>query len=610
MLRRTFLATALLAPAIGACASTGADPLAELPLDPDSYARPNEARVRHVSLDLTADFQRQRMRGAATLTIAARPHAREIVLDAHRLDIESITTNLGETSWTIGAHDTRKGAPLTIAITPGVHTIRIVYESGENAGALQWLAPAQTASAKPFLFSQGQSILNRSWIPLQDTPGVRITYDARIVAPADLVAVMSAEMLTPEGEAAAGGRAFRFRMPQPIPSYLIAVAIGELTHRDVGARTGVWAEPGVADIAAREFEDMPRMMQVAEALYGPYRWGRYDVLVLPASFPFGGMENPRVTFATPTLLAGDKSLVDVIAHELAHSWSGNLVTNAVWADGWLNEGFTSYIDDRICEDLFGEEQALMARALAWAELEREIARNTPDTTRLYGAASRVAYTKGALFLHTIERFIGRDRTDRYLRSYFDRHAFGPMTTAQFLADFRSHIVRGDSDLDARLMLDQWAYEPGLPANAEQPQSPAFARVDAAVAAFVAGGAANAPWRTWGAQEQQRYLESMPRALSAERLAALQAAYALNETGNAEVLFDWLELALRNGYEPAAAAAERFLTSMGRAKFVRPLYQALWDQGPWGRALAQRIYARARPLYHPIVQAQVDRIVAA
>lgn len=610
MLRRTLLATAIAAPTLGACATTAShvDPLTALPADPDSYAHPNEARVTHVSLDLTADFERQLMRGSCTLSIAAKPDAREIVLDTLQLNISAVRTNLGEAQWRLGEHRDRHGAPLTIAIGPGVETITIAYESGPNAASLQWLEPAQTASNKQFLFSQGQSILNRSWIPMQDTPGVRITYDARIVAPDGLTAVMSAEMLTPRGEAAgAGQRAFRFRMPQRIPGYLIALAIGDLTHRDTGAGTGVWAEPSVADIAAREFDDMPRMVRVAEALYGAYRWGRYDVLVLPPSFPFGGMENPRLTFATPTLLAGDKSLNNVIAHELAHSWSGNLVTNAVWADGWLNEGFTSYIEERLCEELYGGEYTLQSQSLAWAEIQGYIANN--GVTTLYAPAgnSAVAYTKGALFLHTIERIIGRAALDRYLRSYFDRHAFQPMTTTQFLADFRAHVVRGDAALETQLLLDAWAYQPGLPANAQEPQPEGFVEVARAVAAFNAGGAPSDAWAGWTTFQRQRFLQTLPREMPAARLAALEGAYALNEAGNAEVLFDWLSLSLRNGFEPSAAPARRFLTRMGRNKFVQPLFRAMMAQGAWGQALARDIYAAARPTYHPIVQRNIDRI---
>jgi hypothetical protein len=360
------------------------------------------------------------------------------------------------------------------------------------------------------------------------------------------------------------------------------------------------------------------MMDVAEALYGPYRWGRYDVLILPPSFPYGGMENPRLTFLTPTFLAGDRSLVSLVAHELAHSWSGNLVTNAIWADGWLNEGFTSYIEGRIGEALFGAEHARMAEALSWADIQRALETVPTDGQRLHWVgevdpndnSSAITYDKGALFLRTVEGIIGRARIDAYLRSYFDRHAFQPMTTQQFLADFRRNIVRGDAGLEARLMLDQWAYEPGIPANAIAPVATGFAPVEAAVAAFNAGGPAPAAWADWNTMQRQRFLQTLPRELPAARLAALEGACGLNTIGNMEVRFDWLALAVKNGYAPAGAAVEQFLTEQGRGKFIRPLYRALMEQGSWGQALAQRIYARARATYHPLVQAGVDRIMAA
>jgi aminopeptidase N len=624
--RRTLLAAGLAAPALSACATSSAPAyednrasLTPLPHDPHSYARPDEARVLHVSLDLKADFARKVLEGAATLTIAARTDAREIVLDVDGLDIRSIHTEQGETAWTIGEHHPELGAPLAIAITEGVRTITIEYATSPEAGALQWLEPAQTASGKQFLFSQGQAILTRTWAPTQDSPGIRQTYNARIVAPEGLKVVMSAEMLTPDGEPAEGGRAFRFRMTNPVPIYLMSLAIGDLAFQAVSHRTGVWAEPSVIESATYECADMERMVRVAEALYGPYRWGRYDVLILPPSFPFGGMENPRLTFLTPTFIAGDRSLVSLIAHELAHSWSGNLVTNAVWADSWLNEGFTSYIEGRIGEALYGEERANMARVLDWAGIQRALREAPADAQRLHlegerGAEdnnSAIVYDKGALFLRTVEREAGRARFDAYLRSYFDRYAFQPMTTAQFLGDFRERVVAGDAALEARLQLDAWAYEPGLPSNAQEPHAAAFDQVAEAVAAFAAGGPpAAAAWEMWGTYERQRYLQTLPRELSRVQLDALESAFGLNETGNSEVLFDWLALAIRNGYEPCAASLESFLTRQGRGKFVRPLYRALMNQGLWGQALARRIYERARPTYHPIIVNGVDRIVTA
>ncbi len=620
--RRTLLATVCAAPALAACASAQleavAPPPRALPRDPHSHARPEIARVTHVALDLAADFERKVLAGVATLTIEAQTDAREIVLDVDGLRIATISTNLGATAWTIGEHREELGAPLSIALTPGVRTLTIAYETAPGAGALQWLEPAQTASGKRFLFSQGQSILTRTWIPTQDSPGIRQSYDARIVAPEGLKVVMSAEMLTPDGEPVAGGRAFRFRMTNPIPPYLIAIGIGDLAFHAIGARTGVYTEPSMIARAAYECADMERMLLTAEALYGPYRWGRYDVLILPPSFPFGGMENPRLTFLTPTFLAGDRSLVSLIAHELAHSWSGNLVTNALWADSWLNEGFTNYFEGRITEALYGEEIAAMQNVLAWTDIQRAIADNPPDLTRLHQIGERgaddnlsaIVYDKGALFVRTLERELGRARLDAYLRSYFDRHAFQPMTTQWFIADLRERVVAGDAGLEARLQLDSWAYAPGLPSNALEPRSTAFERVAAQLAAFNAGGTARAiPWASWGTFERQRFLQTLPRELASARLAELERALSLNATGNAEVLFDWLALAIANRFEPAMPAVEDFLTRQGRGKFVRPLYSGLMAQADWGIAHARRIYARARAGYHPIVQGGVDRIVA-
>jgi len=616
--RRTLLGATLAAPALSACATTDIRAaLPSLPHDPHSFAKPDEARVLNVSLDVRADFERKVIAGMCRLTIAARDDAREIVLDTRGLKIGSISGNGRELPFTIGESQPDLGAPLTIQLN-GAREITIAYESADNADALQWLTPAQTASGKPFLFSQGQAILTRTWAPTQDSPGIRQTYDVRLVVPEGLKAVMSAEMLTPDGEPVEGGRAFRFRMTNPVPIYLMSLGVGELVFGAVGPRTGVWTEPSVLERGLYECADMEAMVRTAEALYGPYRWGRYDVLILPPSFPYGGMENPRLTFLTPTFLAGDRSLVSLIAHELAHSWSGNLVTNAVWADSWLNEGFTSYFENRISEALYGEERAKMAQVLDWAGIQEAISTLPPEYQRLHlrtevesqGNTSPIVYDKGALFLRTIERTMGRQRFDAYLRSYFDRYAFQPMTTERFLADFRERAVRGDAALEQQLQLDTWAYEPGLPSNAEEPHAVTFDQVDAAVAAFNAGGAPDgSQWQSWGTYERQRFLQTLPRTLARARLDALEAAFNLNETGNNEVLFNWLELVVNNRYDLGLPTLERFLTSQGRGKFVRPLYRALWAQGDWGHAIARRIYAQARSGYHNLVSAAVDRILA-
>jgi aminopeptidase N len=586
--------------------------------DAYSYARPLEARVNHVALDLKADFAAKRIGGTATLDVQAKPDSKEIVLDSKGLEIAAVTDGEGKPlTWAVGASHPERGAPLTVQMGKA-RRIRIDYRSAPDAAALQWLTPEQTAGKKhPFLFSQGQSILNRTWIPTQDSPGIRQTWEARIVVPEQLRAVMSGERVTPEGEPApGGGRAFRFRMDKPVAPYLIALAAGDIGFRPLGPRTGVYAEPATLDRAAAELVDTEKMVDVAEKLYGPYRWGRYDMIVLPPAFPYGGMENPTLTFLTPTFIAGDRSLVGLVAHELAHSWSGNLVTNAVWPDSWLNEGFTSYFENRIMEALYGPKRASQEAALSWADMEsalKELGAGAPGT-RLHddsrtdeGGASGIVYDKGATFLRTIERTVGRERFDAYLRSYFDRHAFQPMTSARFLADLRANLVKGDKALEEKLKLDEWVYRPGLPANAARPDPAAFAPVDEAVRTFAAGGPAPAgPWAGWTTAERLRFVNGIPRELPQPRLAELDRALGLSQSGNSEILSAWLQLALANRYPPAVPAAERFLMSMGRGKFVTPIFRTLWGEGEWGRPVAERLYARARPLYHSVTTGQVDK----
>ena len=407
-------------------------------------------------------------------------------------------------------------------------------------------------------------------------------------------------------------------MTHPVAPYLIAIAVGDIAFRSLGPRTGVWTEPAMLDAAAAELRDTEAMVAAAERLYGPYRWGRYDMIVLPPSFPYGGMENPTLTFLTPTVIAGDRSLVSVIAHELSHSWSGNLVTNATWSDSWLNEGFTTYAENRIMEAIYGRHRAGQEEALSWDDMQaalRQLGATAPATALHHdlddpdGTSAGIIYDKGAIFLRTLERIVGRPRWDAYLRSYFDRHAFQPMTSAGFLADLRANLIRGDRALEERMQLDRWVYQPGLPDNAARPDPAAFAEVDAAVRAFDAGGAAaEVPFARWNWAERVRFLKAIPRRQSEARLAELDRAFHLADSGNSEVLFAWLRLALANRYQPAVPTAERFLSAMGRMRFVAPIFETLIGQGDWGRPIAERLYARTRPGYHSVTRERVDRLL--
>ncbi len=618
---RRLLFTVLLVGLAACTVDTGLEP--ELPDDPHSHANADEARVTHVALELTADFETETLAGTATLEIERVAGASELVLDTRALAIEDVRVPATEESleWSLGESDAVLGQPLTVALPPEADRIEVAYRTTDGAAAVQWLEPAQTSSGAPFLFTQGQAILTRTWIPTQDSPGIRQTYSASITVPEGLVAVMSAELLTPDGVPVEGGVRYDFRLENPIPPYLIALGIGDLAFREVGPRTGVWAEPQVVEAAAYEFGEMEAMLEAAEELYGPYRWGRYDVLVLPPSFPFGGMENPRLTFATPTILAGDRSLVSLIAHELAHSWSGNLVTNATWSDFWLNEGFTVYFENRIMEAVYGEDYARMLEQLGRAGLRAEIegelgGYESPETILHLGLEGRdpdegmtaIAYDKGAAFLRTIESVVGQERFDVFLHRYFDTFAFQPMTTEKFLAYLDEHLLSENEAWREAIRPEEWVHEPGLPDNMPEVESQAFAIAADQAARFEAGTATSElTTEGWSPHEWLHFLQSLPRELPEARLRALDAEYRLTESGNSEILFEWLRLAIANRYEPAFGALEDFLKEQGRRKFLRPLYQELGATA-WGTELAEKIYAGARPMYHTISRNSIDEVL--
>ncbi|MCY7281162.1 MAG: M1 family metallopeptidase [Sphingomonas bacterium] len=611
------------APKAESAAAPAIAPILDTPdaVDVHSYAKPLEARVTHLALDLAVDFSTKRIGGTATLDIAAKPGAASIILDDKGLEIEKIATADGAPlQYKVGAVDETLGAPLDIAIG-AARKIVITYKSAPGAGALQWLTPAQTAGKKQsYLFSQGQAIENRTWIPTQDSPGIRQTWEARITVSQPLTAVMSAPKV---GEPVTQGdaRVFSFKMDRPVAPYLIAIAVGDLAFRELGPRTGVWTEPAMLDKAAAELADTEKMVAAAEALYGPYQWGRYDLLVLPPSFPFGGMENPTLTFLTPTFIAGDKSNNSLIAHELAHSWSGNLATNATWSDFWLNEGMTTYATTRIVEAVYGPKVAAQQISRGHDAMRKAVAENGgdagPDTRLRIDLKGRnpddgltdIAYEKGAAFLRTIEIAVGREAFDAWLKGWFARHMFQPVTTGLFLADIRQHLVKADAALEAKLMLDDWVDKPGIPASLAPADPAVFAEVDSAVTAFAAGTMPDtALWGRWTTDERLRFLTRIDRKQPLDRLEALGRQFGLARAGNNELRFAFLDLAVANRLDPAVPALEDFLMTQGRRKFVRPLLTALAEDPTWGRPIAVRVYPRARPLYHPVTTRDIDKLL--
>jgi leukotriene-A4 hydrolase len=591
--------------------------VAESEQDPHSFARPDEVAVEHLALDLTVDFPQRRLAGRASLRLDNKTGAQRLVLDTRDLEIRRVTLDDGQTEARFKLGDEVKflGRPLEVEITPETKWVNVDYATKPEAAALQWLTPEQAGSPSPFLYTQSQAILARTWVPCQDTPGVRMTYEATIRAPRGLMAVMSAE--NPTRKSADG--VYRFEMPQRIPSYLLALAVGDLEFRPLGTSSGVFALPGVVERAAWELADTPKMIDAAEKLYGPYKWGRYDVLILPASYPFGGMENPRLTFATPTILAGDRSLVALVAHELAHSWSGNLVTNATWDDFWLNEGFTTYFEGRIMEAVYGRPYSDMLAVLGRQDLEdvlKELGPESPDTSLHLSLAGRdpdegvtdVAYEKGALFLKMLEQAVGREAFDRFLRSYFETFAFQSMDTARFVDYLKRQLLGGDEARAQQLQIDAWIHGPGVPANAPQPRSEAFAPVDQAVQTFAAGtSAAQLSTTGWTTHHWLHFIRNLPAKLDAQRMADLDAAFHFSDSGNSEILSAWLLKVIDSKYEPAYPALEGFLTTVGRRKFLKPLYTEL-AKTPEGAEMALRIYEKARPGYHSVSQNTIDEIL--
>ncbi len=628
----------------GARTATAAEPTvnADRP-DPHSYGRPDQVRVTDVDLRLVVDFAQKRLHGMATLTFERQPGtpaSAPLILDARGLKIIEITSGLENkhfwnVPWSEGPADPILGRAVIVDLAHAAptaegmkfgNTVTIEYETVPDAGALQWLDPKQTAGGtKPFLFTQSEAIQARTWIPTQDSPGVRTTFDATVLVPEGLTAVMAADSVPiPAGEDRLGdkqigpARRYDFRMDQPIPSYLIALAVGDLAFQPLGPRTGVWAEPSVLAKAAHEFADTEKMVEATEARFGPYRWGRYDLLVLPPSFPFGGMENPKLTFATPTILAGDRSLVALVAHELAHSWSGNLVTNATWNDFWLNEGFTVYLERRIVEAVYGADRRQMEQVLGIGELRADLARLDARDQRLQldlkgrdpdDGMNQVAYEKGALFLTELELIFGRVKFDPFLKSYFDAHAFQSITTADFVAYLRQHLLGPNPDLANQVDLDAWIHQPGLAAKFTEPRSARLEAVDGAAKAFATGeiAAANLPTADWTTQEWLQFLRQLPDPLSPVKMTELDAAFDLTGKQNAEIAGQWLLMAARSGYGPADARIESFLMSVGRRKFIIPIYRAL-IQTPAGAERARVIFARARAGYHPIAAESVAKLL--
>ncbi len=581
-------------------------------LDPHSYADDTQPRTKSLRWRARVDFARRALDAAVTLRFHA-PGEGPLDLDTRGLDVTAVTDAAGAAlPFTLDAPDPVLGARLRVTLPPGTAEVTVAYRTSPEASALQWLTPEQTAGRRePFLFSQCQAIHARSVIPLQDTPRVRVTYEAELTVPAALRALMAAAFVARDeaGEVAVE----RWAMPQPIPPYLLAFAVGELASRDVGPRSRVWAEPAVLDRAAWEFAEIDASLTAGEALFGPYDWDRFDMLVMPPSFPYGGMENPRLTFLTPTLLAGDRSQVAIVSHELAHSWTGNLITNADAEHFWLNEGWTRYAELRIVEATLGPDARALHEALGRRGLDRAVERfkqeGRPELTRLRthlagvdpdDAFSEVPYDKGCLLLLALEQRVGRARFDRFIRRYIETFRFGSITTDDFLAFTRLELPGALEAVNA----PAWVDGEGVPPDAPAVRSTLLEAIESLGERLPDDAAA----ARWSPTEWQLYLDALPRPLAREAAARLDARFKLTARTNYEVLVSWLTVAIPARHDDVLPRAEALLGEVGRMKFLKPVYRALMAR-PDTQAVARRAFERHQAAYHPIARAVVRAVVS-
>ena len=590
-------------------------------VDHHSFSRPDEAVVTHLNWVAEVSFDKKIIKATATYTVDNKKGVDSIYLDSRNLKISEVrrSNKEGALDFKLHKHDGFLGSELAIPIDEKTTSISIDYETTEGADALQFLDPVQTAGKKhPFLFTQSQAILARTWLPCQDSPGIRFTYEATVTVPKGMLAVMSADNPTEVNK----DGVYSFKMVQAVPSYLMALAVGNLQYKSLGEETGVYAEPSVIDAAAYEFADMQNMVDTAEALYGPYQWGKYDVIVLPPSFPFGGMENPRLTFATPTIIAGDRSLTALIAHELAHSWSGNLVTNATWEDIWLNEGFTVYFENRIMEEIFGKDFANMLALLSYEDLLDEIEwlkseKRAADTRLKVNLDGRnpddgltgIPYDKGYFFLRLLEETVGREEWDAFLKEYFDEFQFEVMTTDAFLFYLDQKLLSKNKEWLKTVKPKEWVYEEGLPDNCPKIVSSQFEKVDAQLKAWKNGtDAANLETEKWMTPQWLYFINQLNDTLETSQMTELDKAFGFTKSGNSEIKAAWLEKVIPNNYIAAEPATEAFLIEVGRRKFLTPIYKAILKSEK-GATRAKAIYAKARPNYHAVSKETLDALLA-
>lgn len=581
--------------------------------DPHSYADLTQGKITHIDLHIKADFNTHILQVEADYQLA-EPVSGSLFLDSASVDLVQAAANGQELSWEFDQQDELLGERLHLKDLDHVSAFTLVLNTSSEARALQWLPDVQTAGGKhPFLYSQCEAIHARSVFPCQDTPSVRFTFSAEVEVPKALTAVMAAEQVGVEerGES----RLFRFKMPQPIPSYLFAIGVGNLAFRELGPRTGVYAEPEFVEAAAWEFAENEAKIVEAEKLLGPYLWGRYDLLILPPSFPYGGMENPRLTFLTPTAILGNRGQTHLITHELAHAWTGNLVTNATWEDFWLNEGWTTYAETRITEVLEGKEIAgLMAvyDEQRLFEIMERLGMDSPLTRLKVPSEGRdpdatttiIPYYKGCFLLKECEYAVGRERFDAFIHKYTGKYQFQSLTTEAFLDFLKQELP----EVFEKVNIAHWVYEPGLPAERHRPQSALYEAVRQVIEAYKQG---TRPTREqvadWHRYQILAFLQMLPERIPVEDCKYFEEILELEKKNDVGHYMYFYATCIASGYREILPRVEEYIGRVGRMLYILPIFRAM-IASDWAKTDARRILEQVRERHHKITVHVLDKLL--
>lgn len=589
--------------------------------DIHSQSNFNQVKTTHLDLDIAVDFEHKKVFGVAHWTIDNLTKDSVLILDTDELQIDSvIIDNSTKTTFDLKAPQPHLGSALHIAINDATKKVSVyystIYSNTDTFAALQWLAPEQTFNKKhPFLFTKSEPTMSRCWIPCQDAPMVKITYNAKLTVPKDLMGLMSGE----NAQTKNADGVYKTVMTNPVPVYLMALVVGDVSFQPLNDKMGVYAESSILKKSAEEFSEVPQMVTVAEELIGPYDWPRYDLIVLPSGFPIGGMENPMFNFITPTIIAGDKSLVSLVAHELAHSWSGNTVTNATWNDLWINEGFTVYFERRIMEAIRGKDYSDMLWSIGYQDLMNTIKKygDTSVETKLklnlkgknaYDAFSDIAYEKGGYFLWSIEQVVGRAEFDAFSKKFIKHYAYASVSTEEFIQFLEKELLSKNSDWKSKVNYIDWIYNPGIPKNCPQPGRVKFEAVDAQNVLFSESKKlTDLSTTNWSTHEWLHFIRNLDENITKDDMATLDKAFKLTQTPNSEIAAAWFEKSIQKNYKTIEPALSQFLKVTGRQKFLEPLYTAMMKSPDWQKS-AQQYFQKYRNNYHPIAQNMVGKIV--